>query len=66
MKGWLLGGRRERHAARDDADVDLPSAIATAGATLVALPSLWAFHDTVKVSSLTFSMIRMRNAAACS
>ena len=41
---------------------DLPGAIAAAGATLVALPSLWDFHDAVKASSLTFSMIRMRNA----
>jgi hypothetical protein len=42
----------------------LPAASAAAGATLVALESLWAFHDAVKASGLTFSMIRMRNAAA--
>jgi hypothetical protein len=40
----------------------LPAAIAAAGATLVALESLWAFHDAVKASGLTFSTIRMRNA----
>lgn len=41
----------------------LPAAIAATGATLVALESLWGFHDVVKASGLTFSMIRMRNAA---
>lgn len=41
---------------------DLPGAIAAEGVTLKVLPSLWALHDAVKESSLTFSMIRMRNA----
>lgn len=43
---------------------DLETAIAEAGAALRVLPSLWALHDAVKASSLVFSMIRMRNAAA--
>ena len=42
---------------------DLPTAIAAQGATLRVLPSLWPLHDAVQASSLTFSMIRMRNAA---
>lgn len=42
---------------------NLPGAIARAGASLRLLPSLWALHDAVAASSLTFSMIRMRNAA---
>jgi hypothetical protein len=41
---------------------DLPSAIAAEAVTLKVLPSLWDLHDGVKASSLTFSMIRMRNA----
>lgn len=41
---------------------DLAGAIARTGATLRVLPSLWELHDGVKESSLTFSMIRMRNA----
>lgn len=43
---------------------DLPGAIAAEGVTLKVLPSLWDLHDAVKASSLVFSMIRMRNAAA--
>ena len=42
---------------------DLPAAIATEGAALRVLPSLWDLHDGVRASSLAFSMIRMRNAA---
>ena len=42
---------------------DLAAAIAGEGVTLRVLPSLWDLHNAVKASSLTFSMIRMRNAA---
>jgi hypothetical protein len=48
--------------AADTVD-DLPKAIVTGGAALRVLPSLWDLHDTVKGSSLVYSMIRMRNAA---
>ena len=41
---------------------DLKGAIAGEGVTLRVLPSLWDLHDAIKASSLTFSMIRMRNA----
>jgi hypothetical protein len=40
----------------------LSEAIAARGATLRVLPSLWPLHDSVAVSSLRYSMIRMRNA----
>ena len=43
---------------------DLPAALAERGATLRVLPSLWELHDAVRASSLVYSMIRMRNAAA--
>ena len=43
---------------------DLPFALAERGATLRVLPSLWELHDAVRTSSLVYSMIRMRNAAA--
>lgn len=46
--------------ARDD----LPTAIATEKTALRVLPSLWGLHDAIAASSLGFSMIRMRNAAA--
>ena len=42
---------------------NLPATVTASGATLRVLPSLWPLHDAVKASSLTFSMIRMRNAA---
>ncbi|KKB07030.1 hypothetical protein VE25_19890 [Devosia geojensis] len=40
----------------------LPDAIAAHGATLKALPSLWALRDAVLASTLQYSIIRMRNA----
>ena len=43
---------------------DLPAALAERGASLRVLPSLWQLRDAVVASSLVFSMIRMRNAAA--
>lgn len=43
---------------------DLPAALAARGVELRVLPSLWALRDAVAASSLVFSMIRMRNAAA--
>lgn len=43
---------------------DLLAAIEATGAVLRVLPSLWNLHDAAKASSLVFSMIRMRNAAA--
>ena len=43
---------------------DLPDEIARRGARLRILPRLGALHAAVAASSLGFSMIRMRNAAA--
>jgi hypothetical protein len=37
--------------------------IADLGASLRSVASLWPLHDEIASSSLTFSMIRMRNAA---
>lgn len=42
---------------------DLPGEIARRDTALRVLASLWDLHAAVKVSSLAFSMIRMRNAA---
>jgi len=41
---------------------DAPAAVAARGASLIYLPSLWSLHDSIAASSLSFSMIRMRNA----
>lgn len=41
---------------------NLPSAIQAAGAALRSYPSLWPLHDAIVSSTLTYSMIRMRNA----
>jgi hypothetical protein len=43
---------------------NLPAAIAARGAALHYLDSLWPLRDAVATSSLVFSLIRMRNAAA--
>lgn len=41
---------------------DLPMAIANRGGRLLVEPSLWPLRDAIAVSTLGFSMIRMRNA----
>ncbi len=41
----------------------LPDRIAEAGARLIVLETLWPLHDRVRESALSFSLIRMRNAA---
>ncbi len=50
-------------ARRDIIDNPLDH-IVRRGVELRILPSLWALHDAVAASTLQFSMIRMRNAAA--
>lgn len=47
-----------------DTVADPPAAIAATGATLIALDDPWPLHDRAAASTLAFSMIRMRNAAA--
>jgi hypothetical protein len=42
---------------------DLLRALISRGVELRTLPSLWQLHDSVAASSLSYSMIRMRNAA---
>ncbi|WP_189425351.1 DUF6886 family protein [Devosia pacifica] len=42
---------------------DLERALEKAGASLRILPNLWQLHDAAASSTLSFSMIRMRNAA---
>ncbi len=41
---------------------DLLSALASCGVEVRVLPSLWALHDAVVESTLSYSIIRMRNA----
>ncbi len=41
---------------------DLLAQIAKRGAEVRVLPSLWELHDAVAASTLSYSMIRMRNA----
>jgi len=43
---------------------DLLAALSARGVEVRILPSLWSLHDSVAKSTLQFSMIRMRNAAA--
>ncbi len=43
---------------------DLPAAIIATGAELRPVPSLWPLHDAILKSTLSYSIIRMCNAAA--
>lgn len=57
---WI--SRRPVVPLRETGVVDLPAAIAAAGAEFRTFPSLWPLRDAVFASTLGFSFIRMRHA----